>query len=190
MRDAGRVSHSGLPSPADLFVGRDGELEAVSRMLADPQARLVTLTGPPGIGKTRLGVVCASAHAERSGCAAVFVDLAPVRDPALVMAELAQAMGVEPRGGTDLTGQLAAAPTLPIPPPGTREGARCSFDDVSIRRRGGQRRTGTTGVATGRDASSSSCPRSPPSRTPRSHTTISSSGACIPPPGSSLQARV
>ncbi len=50
-----------------------------------------------------------SAHAERSGCAIVFVDLAPVRDPALVMVELAQAVGVEQRGGTDLTGQLAAA---------------------------------------------------------------------------------
>jgi predicted ATPase/DNA-binding NarL/FixJ family response regulator len=109
MRNAGRASHNGLPSPADLFVGRDGELEAVSRMLGSPHTRLVTLTGPPGIGKTRLAVACASAHAGRSGCAAVFVDLAPVRDPALVMAELAQAMGVEPRGGTDLAGQLAAA---------------------------------------------------------------------------------
>src|SRR5271169_6512145 len=109
MQDAGRASHSGLPSPADLFVGRDGELAAVSRMLAHAQARLVTLTGPPGIGKTRLAVACASAHAERSGCAPVFVDLAPVRDPALVMVELAQAVDVEPRGGTDLTGQLAAA---------------------------------------------------------------------------------
>ena len=78
-------------------------------MLAHAQTRLVTLTGPPGIGKTRLAVACASAHAERSGCAPVFVDLAPVRDPALVMVELAQAVGVEPRGGTDLTGQLAAA---------------------------------------------------------------------------------
>jgi predicted ATPase/DNA-binding NarL/FixJ family response regulator len=108
MRDARRASYSGLPSPADLFVGRDGELAAVSQMLAHAQTRLVTLTGPPGIGKTRLAVACATAHAERSGCAAAFVDLAPVREPSLVMVELAQAMGVEPRGGTDLTGQLAA----------------------------------------------------------------------------------
>ncbi len=108
MQDARRASPGGLPSPADLFVGRDGELDAVSRMLAHAQTRLVTLTGPPGIGKTRLAIACASAHAERSGCAAAFVDLAPVRDPASVIAELAQAIGVEPRGGTDLTGQLAA----------------------------------------------------------------------------------
>jgi predicted ATPase/DNA-binding NarL/FixJ family response regulator len=108
MRNAVRGSHGGLPSPADLFVGRDSELAALSRMLVHAQTRLVTLTGPPGIGKTRLAVVCASAHAERSGCTSVFVDLAPVRDPALVIVELAQAVGVEPRGGTDLTGQLAA----------------------------------------------------------------------------------
>jgi predicted ATPase/DNA-binding NarL/FixJ family response regulator len=109
MQDARRASVGGLLPPADLFVGRDAELAAVSGMLAHPRTRLVTLTGPPGIGKTRLAVACASAHAERSGCAAVFVDLAPVRDPALVMVELAQAIGVEQRRGTDLTGQLAAA---------------------------------------------------------------------------------
>jgi len=103
------VPHRGLPAPADLFVGRDDELAAVSGMLAQTRARLVTLTGPPGIGKTRLAVACASAYAERSGCPAVFVDLAPVRDHALVMAELAQAVGVEPRSGADLAGQLAAA---------------------------------------------------------------------------------
>src|SRR5580700_6361007 len=109
MQDARQASPGGLPSPADLFVGREGELAAVSRMLADSHTRLVTLTGPPGIGKTRLAVACASAHAERNGCTPVFVDLVPVRDPALAMVELAQAVGVEPRGGTDLTGQVAAA---------------------------------------------------------------------------------
>jgi hypothetical protein len=92
-----RSPRGGLPASADLFVGRDGELAAVSGMLANVRARLVTLTGPPGIGKTRLAVECASAYAERSGCSAVFVDLAPVRDYALVMVELAQSVGVEPR---------------------------------------------------------------------------------------------
>jgi predicted ATPase/DNA-binding CsgD family transcriptional regulator len=109
MRDTRQASHVSLPVPADLFVGRDGELAAVSRMLAHPRTRLVTLTGPPGIGKTRLAVACASAYTEHGGCASVFVDLAPVRDPALVLTELAQSVGVQPRGGTDLTGQLAAA---------------------------------------------------------------------------------
>jgi predicted ATPase/DNA-binding NarL/FixJ family response regulator len=109
MRDARQAPRRDLSSPADLFVGRDGELAAVSGMLAQAQTRLVTLTGPPGIGKTRLAVACGSAYAERSGCAASFVDLAPVRDPALVTVELAQAVGVEPRGGTDLIGQLATA---------------------------------------------------------------------------------
>jgi predicted ATPase/DNA-binding NarL/FixJ family response regulator len=109
MQDARRARHGSLPSPADLFVGRDGELEAVSRMLAHAQIRLVTLTGPPGIGKTRLAVACASADAKSRGRAPAFVDLAQVRDPSLVMVELAQAVGVEPRGGTDLTSQVAAA---------------------------------------------------------------------------------
>jgi predicted ATPase/DNA-binding CsgD family transcriptional regulator len=109
MREARRTSHSALPLPVDLFVGREGELAAVSGLLASLHARLVTLTGPPGIGKTRLALMCAAGYAERSGCVAVFVDLAPVGDPALVLVGVAEALGVQSRGGTDLTGQLAAA---------------------------------------------------------------------------------
>ena len=109
MRNATRAPRTGLPAPADLFVGRDGELAALARMLAGAPTRLVTLTGPPGIGKSRLAVACAAAYARRTGCAAAFLDLAPLRDPALVMVELARALGVEPRSGRDLIGQLAAA---------------------------------------------------------------------------------
>jgi non-specific serine/threonine protein kinase len=109
MRDARPAQDGGLPQPADLFVGRDDELAALAGVLADASARLLTLTGPPGIGKTRLAIACAAAYTERSGCAAVFVDLAPVREPTLVLTEVAQAVGVEPSRGVDLIGQLAAA---------------------------------------------------------------------------------
>jgi non-specific serine/threonine protein kinase len=109
MRDATRALRGGLPASADLFVGRDGELAALSGMLEEPLTGLVTLTGPPGIGKTRLAVACAEAYAERTGWATAFVDLAPVRDPARVLVELAQAVGVEPRSDADLVGQLGAA---------------------------------------------------------------------------------
>src|SRR5215472_1642640 len=109
MRGARHASHGALPLPVDMFVGREGELAAVSGMLSNLHARLVTLTGPPGIGKTRLAVMCAVAYVERTGCVAAFVDLAPIRDPALVMVEVAQAVSVQLRGGTDLIGQLAAA---------------------------------------------------------------------------------
>ena len=106
MRNATRVSRGGLPAHVDLLVGRDGELAAISGMLGGLSG-LVTLTGPPGIGKTRLAVACAEAFAERTGWTTAFVDLAPVRDPARVLVEVAQAVGVEPRSDADLVGQLA-----------------------------------------------------------------------------------
>ncbi len=111
MPDAARTPRTGLPASSDLFVGRDDELAALAQLLAAPGApgaRVVTLTGPPRIGKTRLAVACASAYAERNGCGAGYVDLVPVQDPALVIAELAQALGVEPRSRAGLIGQLLA----------------------------------------------------------------------------------
>src|SRR5262249_50510623 len=107
MQNSTLTQRSGLPAHVDLFVGRDAELAAVAVLLSN--ARLVTLTGPPGIGKTRLAVACAAAYAERTGCGAVFLDLAPVREPAQVIIELAEALGVVPGGGTDTIGQLTVA---------------------------------------------------------------------------------
>src|SRR6266702_4699094 len=109
MRNAMLTRRTGLPAPSDLFVGREAELAAVSAMLAAAHARLVTLTGPPGIGKTRLAIACAMAHTEQTGRAAIFLDLAPLREPSQVIVELAQALGVEPAGGTDMISQLTLA---------------------------------------------------------------------------------
>jgi len=107
MQKSTLTRRSGLPAQGDLLVGRDAELAAVSGLLSD--ARLVTLTGPPGIGKTRLAIACAAAYAELTGRAAIFLDLAPVREPTQVIVELAEALGVGPGGGSDMIGQLAVA---------------------------------------------------------------------------------
>jgi predicted ATPase/class 3 adenylate cyclase len=68
-----------LPLQVSSFIGRAGELELVAAALGD--ARLVTLTGPGGVGKTRLAVQTAGQLAARFGDGAWLCELAPVRDP-------------------------------------------------------------------------------------------------------------
>src|SRR5213593_4463932 len=82
-----------LPIPATPFLGREHELAEVSGLLED--ARLLTLTGPGGTGKTRLGLQAAAEAAERYPDGIFWVPLAPLRDSELVLVTAAQALGAK-----------------------------------------------------------------------------------------------
>ena len=82
-----------LPSAFTPLVGRDRELGAVVDLL-EGDARLITLTGSGGIGKSRLAIEAAAQVRDRFPGGVVFVDLAPVTDPALVLSAIAEALGV------------------------------------------------------------------------------------------------
>jgi predicted ATPase/class 3 adenylate cyclase len=84
-----------LPIPATPFLGREHELAEVRVLLED--ARLLTLTGPGGTGKTRLGQQAAADAADRYPDGVFWVPLAPLRDPELVLATASQALGAEGR---------------------------------------------------------------------------------------------
>ncbi|MGH9005459.1 MAG: ATP-binding protein, partial [Acidimicrobiia bacterium] len=86
-----------LPLQLTSFVGREEEIAEVERLLG--QARLLTLTGPGGSGKTRLALQVAAALLTRFQDGACFVDLSPVTDPALVPAAVANALGVPETAG-------------------------------------------------------------------------------------------
>ena len=92
----------GLPRASTPLVGRERELAEVSDLLARPEARLVTLAGPGGVGKTRLAAEAARASLTtalfRDGAA--FVGLASLRDPGLVLPTVAQALGLREAAAT------------------------------------------------------------------------------------------
>ena len=81
-----------LPVPATPFLGRERELAEIGALLRDAEIRLVTLTGPGGTGKTRLGLQAAAEASERYPDGVFWVPLAPLRDPALVLDTAAQVL--------------------------------------------------------------------------------------------------
>ena len=73
-----------IPAPLTTFIGRTREMAALLDLLRQPEVRLLTLTGPGGVGKTRLARAAATELEECFADGVTFVSLAPVRDPGLV----------------------------------------------------------------------------------------------------------
>jgi predicted ATPase len=85
---------STLPLPLTSFFGREREIAAVAALLRDTSARLVTLSGPGGVGKTRLALSLAAEVADTFADGVCFVSLAPIGDPEQVLPTTAQALGL------------------------------------------------------------------------------------------------
>ena len=88
-----------LPAQATTLVGREAELAKVRELLRGDGARLVTLTGPGGVGKTRLAVQAAAELADEFAHGVWFAPLAPIREAELVLPAVAAALGVKDEPG-------------------------------------------------------------------------------------------
>jgi predicted ATPase/DNA-binding CsgD family transcriptional regulator len=97
-----------IPATLTSFIGRDREVAAVAAFLARPDIRLLTLTGPGGIGKTRLALQIAADLAEDFPDGVVFIPLASIRDPDLVLTTVAQVLSIPDTSGQSLPARLQA----------------------------------------------------------------------------------
>jgi predicted ATPase len=93
-----RIPTAVLPTAPNVLVGRTGEVARVAALLRSADVRLVTLTGPGGVGKTRLALAVAREAEPDYADGVAFVDLSSIRDPQLVATAVAGAVGLRPEG--------------------------------------------------------------------------------------------
>jgi predicted ATPase/transcriptional regulator with XRE-family HTH domain len=91
-----------MPTPLTGLIGREREMQAACELFLRPGVRLITLTGPPGTGKTRLGLAMARQLESQFRDGACFVPLAPISDPALVVSAIALALDIHESSGKEL----------------------------------------------------------------------------------------
>jgi len=97
-RPGATLPRSNLPTPSTPLVGRESDVHAIASTLTRDEVRWLTLTGPGGVGKTRLALEVARQVGPEFGGAVFFVPLGPVTDAALVPATVGQALGFRADG--------------------------------------------------------------------------------------------
>ena len=99
----------GLPIPPTPLIGREHEEAGLAHLLQQEEIRLITLIGPPGVGKTRLALQVANEAAATLADGVVVVMLASVRDPEMVLPTIAEALLLRITTGQSIAGALAEA---------------------------------------------------------------------------------
>ncbi len=100
---------SSLPMPLMALIGREQEVRAIGDLLLHPEVRLLTLTGTPGVGKTRLALQVATDLQSGFVDGVFFIALASLRDPDLVVPTIAHALGLTETGDWPLLERLYAS---------------------------------------------------------------------------------